>query len=219
MGTRDSRKKVVSFAVLCFPDKKDHANAYQWKFWGNEVFFTFPVVKVTDYRHRWAALERSENLFAVVVMAHLKAADVKNDEDRKYWKFKLMKDLYVRGLSRAQLLQLFKFIDWLIVLPAALNQKFWSEIYALEEEKNMPYITSVERIGMEKGFEQGLEQGAENTRQCIIEVLEDKFGQIPSLTIEKIKQETQMEVLIALMKLAAKSVSIEQFVAAFPRLK
>jgi hypothetical protein len=35
----------------------------------------FPVVKLLDYRADWAALENSDNPFATVVMAHLKALE------------------------------------------------------------------------------------------------------------------------------------------------
>ena len=48
------------------------------------------------------------------------------------------------------------FIDWLLMLQAALDQEFWHELRQFEEEKHMPYVTSVERLGMQRGFEQGL---------------------------------------------------------------
>jgi len=35
----------------------------------------FPVVKLSDYRADWAALESSDNSFTTVVMAHLKALE------------------------------------------------------------------------------------------------------------------------------------------------
>ena len=109
-ASHDSQNKVASFAILCFPDKKDQSNTYERAFWGSKTTFSFPVVKITDYRDQWSTLEQSDNLFAVVVMAHLKAADVTDNEERKYWKFKLMKGLYQRGLERVQILELFKFI-------------------------------------------------------------------------------------------------------------
>ena len=36
----------------------------------------------------------------------------------------------------------------------------------------MPYITSVERIGIQKGIEQGIEQSREQMRQVLLESLE-----------------------------------------------
>jgi len=49
----------------------------------------------------------------------------------------------------------------LIQLPEELENEFWYEIKQYEEERRMPYVTSVERIGVKKGIEQGIIQGIE----------------------------------------------------------
>jgi hypothetical protein len=36
---------------------------------------------------------------------------------------------------------------------------FWEELSQYEEAKKMPYVTSVERIGIEKGLQQGIQEG------------------------------------------------------------
>jgi hypothetical protein len=51
---------------------------------------------------------------------------------------------------RQEILELFRFIDWLLVLPPGLDPVFWAELSEFEEEQRMPYVTSVERIGIEK---------------------------------------------------------------------
>ena len=219
-----SNNKVASFAIICFSDKDNRVGLYERTFWGSKMTFTFPVVNITDYRARWDELAHSRNVFAVVVMAHLKAADVTDDQERKYWKFKLMKDLYQRGLERIEIVELFRFIDWLIDLPEPLNQQFWSELYALEEERNMSYVTSIERMGIQKGIvlgtEQGIERGTEQgelkmVRESILEVLDDKFGQTPDQVVKVVHALADRDVLKALLKLAAKSVSMDQFMAKF----
>ena len=40
-----------------------------------------------------------------------------------------------------------------------LEQQFWQEVIQLEEDRRMPYITSVERIGIQKGRVQGMREG------------------------------------------------------------
>jgi flagellar biosynthesis/type III secretory pathway protein FliH len=50
-------------------------------------------------------------------------------------------------------------------LPEELETAFWKELQQYEEEKQMPYITSVERIGMKRGMEQGLQQGLQQGRE------------------------------------------------------
>jgi hypothetical protein len=50
-------------------------------------------------------------------------------------------------------------IDWMIRLPTAVEAAFRDDLYAFEESKQMSYMTSAERAGIEKGLKQGLEQG------------------------------------------------------------
>lgn len=54
---------------------------------------------------------------------------------------------------------LYCFIDWLLVLPEALEIEYHEDMKRYEEGKKMAYVTTAERIGMKKGFGQGLEQG------------------------------------------------------------
>lgn len=74
-------------------------------------------------------------------------------------KLALVRRLYERGYTREQIIGLFRFIDWTMWLPGELDRSFWQHVRQDEEARGMPYITSVERIGMQRGLEQGLEQG------------------------------------------------------------
>ena len=95
-----------------------------------------------------------KNPFAVVVRAHLAALETRKDADRRlHSKIHLIKSLYAEGYGRHDILSLFRFIDWLLDLPEAHQSLFWETLKEYEEGKKMPYITSVERIGMEKGME------------------------------------------------------------------
>ncbi len=85
-------------------------------------------------------------------MAHLKAVETKGGNDQRYrWKLILIKRLYRQGYAKADVIRLFAFIDWVMSLPADMEKGLWTEIQKFEEETNMEYVTSVERIGMEKG--------------------------------------------------------------------
>jgi hypothetical protein len=46
-------------------------------------------------------------------------------------------------------------------LPEELEQDFWREVTQLQEDRRMPYITSIERIGIKKGIKQGLLEAIE----------------------------------------------------------
>lgn len=115
------------------------------------------------------------------------------------WKLALTRRLYERGFSREDVINLFGFIDWVMSLPEALEQDFWREVRNLEEERQMPYITSVERIGIQKGIEQGIEQ----MRQVLLESLELglelKFGSEGLGIFPEISQINSVEQLRAIM--------------------
>jgi len=49
---------------------------------------------------------------------------------------------------------LFCFIDWIMMLPDELGKKLIKEVCDYEEEIKMPYVTSAERFGIEKGLGQ-----------------------------------------------------------------
>lgn len=56
-----------------------------------------------------------------------------------------------------EVINLYKFIDWLIGLPKPLELKYLNEVYELEESKKMSYISNAERFGEEKGIKKGIE--------------------------------------------------------------
>jgi hypothetical protein len=67
------------------------------------VAFRFTAFKLLDYRQRWEELESSSNPFSVVVMAHLKAQELKNDpQGMKNWKLLLVQGLHEKGYKEEQ---------------------------------------------------------------------------------------------------------------------
>lgn len=153
-------RPVASFAVLADENPGWRPSEYVRKLWGSSTEFRFPVVKILDYRDQWEMLEASDNPFAIVVQAHLKTLETQQDEaSRARWKVTLAKELYKRGFSKADIVKLYRFIDWLMVLPEDLERACFQEIVQFEEEHKMPYITTAERIGIEKGREEGREEG------------------------------------------------------------
>jgi hypothetical protein len=55
-----------------------------------------------------------------------------------------------------------------------------------EGERQMPYITSVEEIGFERGIEQGVRQGLERERSLILRQLNRKVGALSPQTLEQV---------------------------------
>ena len=113
------------------------------------------------------------NVFALVVMAQLRAKTERDVDVLAQWKFRLVRLLYERGHGREVILELFRVMDWMIRLPESLEEAFRQEVYAFEEAKRMPYITSVERAGIEKGRAEGMQQGEAT---LLLRQIEHKFG-------------------------------------------
>lgn len=173
-------REVASFAILT--DDRPHwrPTEFAYELWGSRAGLTFPVVKLLDYRERWAALEASTNPFALLVMAHLKAQETAHDPDARYhWKFQLLRQLYTRGYTRQTILELFRFIDWLLILPDELERSLASDIEQLEEQQQMPYVTSIERIGIKKGRQEGLQEGLQKGEAAVIvRLLQRRFADL-----------------------------------------
>jgi hypothetical protein len=126
-------------------------------------------------------------------MAQLKAKRVKDGVARKDAKVAIIRLMYERGYSKQQILELFNVIDWMIQLPSSLNEDFLNTIYAIEEDKNMPYINTAERVGLEKGELIGIKKGEQigilrNQRETALTLLELKFGALPDWATEMIRQ-------------------------------
>ena len=147
----------------------------------------FPVVKLRDYAAHWDTLEASDNPFAMVVMAHLQGRATRRDpEGRLQSKLRLVRRLYERGYARQDVLELFRFIDWVLTLPAGLEARFQAELVQLEGERQMPYITSIERMGIEKGKQQG---------EVIMlkRLLTRRFGPLPTWAEQRLEQASLQE--------------------------
>jgi hypothetical protein len=162
------------------------------------------VVQIHATWRDWAALEQDLNPFAVVVMAHLKAREVRDGAERKQWKLRLLWGLYERGYNREEILTLFRFIDWLLVLPVVLEQEFWHEFRQLEEEKHMPYVTSVERMGFERGQLQA-------TREMLLEAVATRFGEVPEDVTAAVQRLETVEPLRGLLRQALTCTSLAAF--------
>jgi len=163
-------RHVASLAVLADENIEWRPVSYGYKLWGSHARLEFPVVKLMDYVDRWDALDQTKNPFGVIVMAHLKALETRHDfESRLNWKLNLAKRLYGQGFGRQDIIELFRFIDWVMVLPEGLENRFSEQLMKYEEEKKMPYVTSIEKIGIRKGFQEGIQEGIQKVIEKGIE--------------------------------------------------
>jgi hypothetical protein len=164
-------RRVISLAVLCDDRPEWRPGRFVYGGWGSRMGLIFPIAKVLNYATDQEALTKHDNPFAQVVLAHLKAMETRRDPlQRRQWKIQLVKGLYEHGWQAEDVRQLFRVIDWLMDLPKELQEGFREELYRYEEEKTMPYVTSVERLAKKEGRRESLLE--------VIEIgLQGKFGQ------------------------------------------
>ncbi|MBW4512110.1 MAG: DUF4351 domain-containing protein [Scytonematopsis contorta HA4267-MV1] len=186
---------AISLAILCDENRKWRPQTYSYNYPDTELNFRFGSVKLLDYDNRLAELEASNNFFALVVLAHLKTQQTnQKPQERKTWKFSLIRRLYESGLQEQDIRNLYRFIDWVTILPKALESQFWQEFKQFEQERSMTYITTGERIGYERGKIEGRE---EQGRSFVIRLLRKRLGELPESVLTNIQalSVTQLEAL------------------------
>jgi hypothetical protein len=195
------RQKVLSLAVLADDSPSWYPTQFEYNIGGSQVLLKFVVTKLLDYQQQWNTLEQSLNPFSAIIMAHLKTQGTRQKpEDRLQWKLRIIKGLYQQGYSREDIRELFRLIDWLMALPQPLDNSFQTEIKRFEEEKIMPYVTSLERLGIEKTM-----------RENIISILQVRFTTVPTDLVNATNQIQDINQLKNLLKQAVTIASLADF--------
>lgn len=214
-------REVVSLAILGDNDRSWRPQSFGYQRWGCQVNMRFPIVKLLDFEERWSELATSDNPVAMVIMAHLKTMTTqRNIQDRLRWKIELVKALYQHGHQREFVWEIFRFIDWIMILPEKYEQRFEQAIKEYEEGEPMPYVTTIERRatkrghqqGHEQGLEQGLEQGALlKAQENVLDVLRIRFETIPQSLVDQITGLTNLAHLSLLLRQAVLAPSLDEF--------
>jgi hypothetical protein len=150
-------------------------------------------------------LLESDNPYAIVVRTHLKALRTQNlPRQRLFGKIQLYEALYEKNYSETKILELFRFIDWVLALPEPLELEFKEFVTKYEEKQKMPYVTSIERIGHKEGHQEG-------RQEALLDILEVRFERLPETLIEAIKNLKDTLLLSELHKKAVLVESLEKF--------
>ncbi|NEO56277.1 MAG: hypothetical protein F6K54_26250 [Okeania sp. SIO3B5] len=172
------------------------------KFKKSRMRLDFDVVKLLDYK--WEELSASNNVFATMVMAHLRTKSTTRDfTEREKWKWQLVRSLYEKGLSKFEIINLFKFIDKMMTLPPELQQNLESKINQYEEEQKVELLSTMEEGGMQKA-----------RIQDIIDLLQMRFLSVPETLVETLNN---IEDLVFLKQLLLETFSVNS-VAEFEEL-
>ncbi len=98
--------------------------------------------------------------------------------------------MYEQELQERDIRNLYRFIDWVMILPKALEAEFWQEFKQFEQERSMSYVTTGERIGYERGKQEG-------EQSLVLRQVKKRVGELPQEVQERI-QSLSLEQLEAL---------------------
>ena len=193
-------RAVASFAVLADDSPGWRPSEYRMNVLGCEHVFTFPTAKLLDHEHRLAELKHQANPFALVTAAHLSALRTRRDSTRRFTaKRQLVRLLYAQGWQKQRVIDLFAIIDWMLALPKPMEVQVWQDVVEIERKAEMKYVTSVERLAIERGVMQGelagLSKGraegkAEGKAELILRLLTRRFGTPPDWVAPRLQAAT-----------------------------
>ncbi len=194
-------KPVASLAVLADEYANWRPDYFSYNVLGSETSIRFPIAKLTDYHDKVDELLAADNSFAVVTATHILTQRTrKNDQERYQAKRLLVRLLYQRKWDKQRVIDLFGVIDWMMRLPEALEQQLWQEIEILEENENMQYVTSVERMGIAKGMAKGKQEGLQEGKQEGLQegeakmlglMLDHRFGELSDAVLNRLKDASE----------------------------
>ena len=97
-----------------------------------------------------------------------------------------------------------------MTLPSELEKEFWQEFREYEEASSMRYVTSVERIGIEKGIEQSKNQLRQGLIKGISLGLKLKFGESGQSLLPEIESIKDVEKLSAVLEAIETADSVDE---------
>ncbi len=192
------RRPVASMAVLADDTPSWKPQEFSYDVLDCQMGIRFPIAKLLDYADRVEALENDPNPFALVTLAHLQTRATRTDPQARYAaKWKLVQLLYRRGWDKQRIIDLFYVLDWMMKLPQHLSEQLWQNVVELEQEKKMAYVSTGERIGIEKGIQQGMQQGIQQGEALALQkLLTKRFGAIPAEVAAQIGAATLSQIEI-----------------------
>jgi Domain of unknown function (DUF4351)/Putative transposase, YhgA-like len=146
------KKTVASLAILGDDNTNWRPSSFGYSLFECSLNFEFPAKKLLDYQQRLSELENSDNPFATVVLSHLAALNTTRDRsERKVQKLALVRRLYDKGFDGQYVINLLRFIDWMLTLPPDIEAEFKLELKQLEVGRRMRYVTTFERDARQQG--------------------------------------------------------------------
>ena len=215
------RTPVLSYAILADEVSDWKPDSFEYGSGKSRSFVSFNALKLKDFYGREAELETSDNPFALAILAHIKTQQTRGMEQARYeWKIRLFRMLITRGWKRPSVEALMHFMDWMMQLPASLEDRFDDVIEEELEENTMELISPKEKRNRLKARNEGREEGREEgflqeAQLAVVDNLIARFDQISETLESKIRRIETIEKLRDLRKTSAKAASLAEFEEAF----
>lgn len=205
---------IISMAILTDNNTSWRPHSYCYDHWGCSLQFKFIMIKLMDYSNQNKELMQSTNPFAMVILAQLAMLkSKKNLQNRFIAKLRLSRMLYSKGWDKTNIINLYRFIDSIMVLPETLEIEYKQEIAHFEKEKQMAYLCPSEQLSMREGMQQGMRLGKlEGERTALLRVMQKKFGAIP-MTIRQLIEEANADTLLEWLDTAIFANSLDEIFA------
>jgi len=203
-------ERPISLVLLGDDKPKWRPSLFKEELLGFRVEIEYPIAKLLDFDE--SKLQASDNPIAIVGVAYLWTKATRNDPaERLRHKLELVGRLLEKGYEESLADDIFRLLDWMMVLPDAAERQFREQVRTLKEKDNMRYVTSIERLAREEGLEEGLEKGIEQGLEKGIEQgLEKGIEQGLEKGIEAGLRKGQAALILRLLELRFGAVTHEQ---------
>ena len=189
-------RPVASLAVLADDDPTWRPDRFEYERLGCRHSLHFPVAKLVDYIADEESLLANPSPFALITAAHLYTRRTRKSPARRFdAKRRLVRLLYQRNWSRQRIIDLFRVLDWMLKLPDSLERQLWQDIENIEGERNVTYVSSIERFAIERGMKKGIEKGIEKgirqgLAQSLQRQLNRRFGPLSAEVTRQLENAT-----------------------------
>ena len=210
---------ILSIAILADPDADHRPDQLDIQVAGSGCVFRYHACKLTDFTDEF--LEVSTNPVAKVILAHrIAQRTAKDPAARMQQKVRWIQELFRQGFQREQILNLIRALEAMPPLPERLEVEFRNQVLHSDPDKTMPIITSFERLARKEALAEGLSQGLSKGRtegilvtlkDAIRDLLDERFGLVPSDIGDRLEQETNTNVLKSWHRRLATIDSLESF--------
>jgi hypothetical protein len=169
------QRRAMTLAVLADLRRGWAPNEDVFQVGGFESRLRFPTCKLIEKLDgEW---REDHSLPVLLARAQMEALRTAGDAEGRYRaKWQLVRSLYDLGYNAQQVREIFRLVDWMMHLRIDLEERFQSQLQEFEEQNQMPYVTSIERLAEVRG-----------AANAYLDQLAEICGEIPEATQSRVK--------------------------------